>query len=773
MTQQINTPGGVEEFSDDLTLDQINAALRKKYPARKDVVANPLSGPQQQITAQQKQAAADAAVSQAAADPEAAAHWGGWLNAVDPLTLGFLPQIMAGAESNAEAQSYIANAPTGSDAALPDYQTQVDYYQKARDAWRQQNPGMALVTGFPGAAAVATGAAEAMPEAWGVEALAPKLKSFAAAPGMVWRALTGAGQAGVTGFAEKPGDWSDKFAAGAQDAMWGGLGSLFLGEPLAAAAGIKSNVGRTVASAVPGGVGGGLYGYLTSGGDPSTAEKYAAGGAALTATGGAAAPYLAQGAQALADILFHGNYGARAGLTPDAADRLNQILQYSRQTPEQAAQTVRDLGPGGVLADANPATRGETNELRAKNEDIAPTITRNLEAREEHYLPTLNAALEKAIGPNFNGVAYVKNLQAQTEAHANTLYAPFRNNQTPLDVSDITNPIDAMAARRAQRGAISPPADQARIDVRAFLPKEATNVTMQEMDEAIKGINEAKNKAYLAGNGNEANAMKQVRNQLLDKMPLEYRMAHNAYASDKAIENAYDAGKNFFSSKLTDEEHLAMLNELTDPERKAYQAGTSKAIYNLSGTSAKTAEAGAMQKFANENGFSRANLAQTFGGEQAQGVFDAIDNLERMKRTNQFVLGGSKTAETLRPRQDEGGVEPPAGAETGRKVGERIGEAIPIPGAKGAGKLTGEAVGASIGGMARPFSEAAEEAARQYRESLANILTMAPSDDMVTALVRRGAAPDWQGFLSSGAEKVARALGLYYGIGAPPTLPQR
>src|SRR6516162_5189246 len=71
--------------------------------------------------------------------------------------------------------------------------------------------------------------------------------------------------------------------------------------------------------------------------------------------------------------------------------------------------------------------------------------------------------------------------------------------------------------------------------------------------------------------GDRGYAMTQVRDQLLAKMPPGYEAAHAQYAW--SIQRAFDAGHNIFSSKVTANQHQAMLNGMTAPERQAYNAG--------------------------------------------------------------------------------------------------------------------------------------------------------------------------------------------------------
>jgi hypothetical protein len=158
------------------------------------------------------------------------------------------------------------------------------------------------------------------------------------------------------------------------------------------------------------------------------------------------------------------------------------------------------MGPGAVLADVNPAARELANEIAAKDITISLTMEKNLTARGEQYEPNLRQALERAIGPDFNEVDCLNNLfKAQTQAHAEAGYGPFRNQRVSMDVSDITNPIDTMALRKGLRGAVLDPDEEAIINMRKFLPTDPSNVTIQEMDSAIKNIHDAKSEAYSNG----------------------------------------------------------------------------------------------------------------------------------------------------------------------------------------------------------------------------------------------------------------------------------
>jgi hypothetical protein len=260
-------------------------------------------------------------------------------------------------------------------------------------------------------------------------------------------------------------------------------------------------------------------------------------------------------------------------------------------------------------------------------------------------------------------------------------------------------------------------------------------------------------------------------------MPPEYQAAHAKYASDKAIERAFEAGHDIFASNVTANQHQAMLNNLSEPEQNAYKAGAAKAVYDLSGTQAKTAEAGAMRKFANQSGFARQKFGQTFGQDQAQGVFDAIESLEKMKETNNLILGGSKTAKTLAPSGNIPGLGPASpertaekliGYETGGDIGERVGSFI--PGFEFAGKQAGRAIGTSIGAMAGPFQEAAEAVSSRAREELAKALTSAPTPEIIRALKVRPGYAGVGPMLSRGAQIVSRAVAPAYATTLPSAI---
>jgi hypothetical protein len=715
-------------------------------------VVDPVAAMQVQVQAQRNQAITDADQHQEVLDPAAAADWGPWLNMGTVAAFGGLPQIMADYDRKVYGL---------------DYDRQVEHYQNARDAWRQQHPYENVATTIGGAAPAAIGAAYATPEALGVETFGPWLGRFAPA---LFRTGASAIQGGATAGTEQPGDWTDKLLAGVKGGAFGAAGGAF-GEAAGIipgaipGLGVASTVARATAGAGLGGLGGGAYGYYSSGGDWEKAAQDAVWGAGLTSGAAAGAPFISRGMQAVADAFYNSLHGRPAGMPAQAADALNTTLAYGGHTPDAAAAEVRNLGPGGVLADASPATQDVANQLAAKDKAVAPGMEADLTARAGQFEPNMRQALEGAVGPDFNEVDYLSKLKAQTRDKANAAYQPVLSQPTIVDASGVAAPVDA--AKTAATAAKTTQGDVALAlnKARGYLGADPTNLPIQQADVAIKEINGDMHAAYQAGRTDIGNGLRQLRDGLLNQMPPEYQAAHNGYADDKAIEDAFTSGRNIFASKLTPNQQAADLAAMSAPEREAYAKGASKAPYDLMGQAAKSGEAGVMRRLANETGYAAQKLEQVFGSDKANAVLQAIDNLEQMKTTNNLVLGGSKTARTQAASEaipgfgreaPEKTAEKLIGYETGGELGEKIGSVI--PGLGELGKQAGRVVGTTVGAYAQPFRAAAEESASQAREALARALTSAPPDELIRALVRRQGFADWGQKATAGMQAVARAM---------------
>jgi hypothetical protein len=128
------------------------------------------------------------------------------------------------------------------------------------------------------------------------------------------------------------------------------------------------------------GTGAALGGASAAGNDQNIGK-----GAMLGAGAGAIASPLAAAAGKLAGAI--GNRSANsafnaaagtAGLDAKSADAINSAITAQGQTPAEAVQAARAMGPGATLADSGVGTQQMTSRLAATDPAVSPMIEQNL-----------------------------------------------------------------------------------------------------------------------------------------------------------------------------------------------------------------------------------------------------------------------------------------------------------------------------------------------------------------------------------------------------------
>ena len=454
------------------------------------------------------------------------------------------------------------------------------------------------------------------------------------------------------------------------------------------------------------------------------------------------------------------------GLTADSQNALLEMYGRAGMSPQDALAEAQRIGPNAVIGDTSTAAQQMTSKLAAKDPDVGPIVSNNLNARNPGIEGEMGQTVASALGPDFNAVDHMVQLKRNTAANGSA-YTPILNSGATVDVRPVRDAIANIrvdpVADGVQEGPISAALKRAQ-DL--FVGDNPAALSIKTAHEAQSTIGDAADEAYRAGNSARARALTNVRSGLLDQMPDAYNAARRQYASDKSIEDAFTEGRNLFSPKtdgqVFDPDLLnSRLANMSDPEVQAYRMGGRKAVTDIMGQ-ARNDPQGLRTKFANDGGYAVGKLQSLFGAGPANEVLDQIDRYGVQRDTTNLANAGSKTALTtaadaaiptadLIPTEGGGGHglslgSMGAGAVVGGELGQHIGE---LAGNGAAGGIIGAGAGAVLGPVAswvrnkavgsineRRLAEQADS-----RTSLAQALTGRPDPIQAQDLTDFAASP--------------------------------
>jgi hypothetical protein len=461
-------------------------------------------------------------------------------------------------------------------------------------------------------------------------------------------------------------------------------------------------------------------------------------------------------------------------LTANAADKLTAALASQGQTPQGAIDAAKNLGPGATLADVGPATQNLASRLAAQEPTVAPVIAENLKARAEQFTPRINAAVNDALGPDFNAPTKMAALKVATRLNGSA-YGPILNSGATVDVTPIRDMIANARVDPILAGVKEDPISSALAKAQSLVVgSNPAALPINVAHQAQSAIGDMADSAARSGNNAEARALTGVRSALLDQMPDAYNAARKQYATDKSVEEAFTEGRSLFASRsdgqVFDPDLLrARIDGMSQPEQDAYRMGARKAVSDVMGQS-RSDPAGLQTKLANPDGYAVGKLSTVFGEQPTNALLSELDKVKGFQATNNLALSGSKTA--MASSADE--FMPTAktmgrGAAGHGMLGSLPPWAVGIGGGALAGREVGEVFGqphvgmalGSAGGAARsvaaPFVNASRVAAQGAdRAAQARVLTSSPEQAIADALARRAATR--QGAVGPNAKALARAL---------------
>ncbi|MGX5806202.1 hypothetical protein ACWGS9_34280 [Bradyrhizobium sp. Arg314] len=549
--------------------------------------------------------------------------------------------------------------------------------------------------------------------------------------------------------------------------------------PAAFGAGGGGILMRGAASTLTGGAIGGADSAVRSGGDPWETFKggvWGAGGGAAALPLGAAIGWAGKtGAQKIADAIYWATHGS--DVPASVANSIVSNLGRQGDTAGSAIQRIAEMGPGATLADSGPAAQGMAVKLAAQYPEVGPQMTQNLTARADQFGPRMNSTVDAAAGPDVNAPQQMAALKATTQANGAANYAKAFANQAPVDVTPTVARIDSAIYPSTKAGTTLDPISSALQEARGYIT--GPNVgqgSIETLHRAQDVIDDMASSAFRNGDNAKAKTLWDVRSSLLNQMDAanpDYALARSQYASDKAVENAFENGRSIFAPKsdgqVYDPDLLeSRLATMSPPEQQAFQLGTRKALTDTMGT-ARTDAAGVKNLLSNGNGYPVQKLRQIIGDGPTNQLLKELDHQAAMQDTNNIVTRNSKTALASAADGDIPTAVPLGGAAHeggyltsvigGGELGELAGHALGYP-------EIGRGIGTGIGIVSRPavnmvanaINAAREGSAGVARSGVANVLTSPMRQNVAEALMAYQAGRPNLAAIRQGAAIAGRAI---------------
>jgi hypothetical protein len=383
---------------------------------------------------------------------------------------------------------------------------------------------------------------------------------------------------------------------------------------------------RIAAFAAEAAVEGALSGFGHAEGDAVNRLAGAGQGAAVGAVVGAVAPVVADNVVEGARRLM--GHPAVSKAQQQAILKLTKAMQRDEISPERAMAKLAQLGPVGVISDL------PGGNVRALAEAAAnvPGPARQVAERElTTRLATSPTRVEDAIkvaGSDASVLETRNALIAARQAAARPLY-------------------DAAMAK----GQINTPAIQVLIDksadIRAGIKQakrfpeyaDLPDNHIALLDKAYKNVGGKAMEATRAGNKELARDLNNVRSQLRDAMPDEYKQALDMYSSASDLTDALDLGRRFI--KMDGEVLDDAVKHMTSAEKQQAVIGASRAIRDKL-DNAQDSVATVRRIFGNEGIRERLKIILPpgqFRDFQKTMLQEAV-----FAKTTAKVLGGSPTA---------------------------------------------------------------------------------------------------------------------------------
>lgn len=337
--------------------------------------------------------------------------------------------------------------------------------------------------------------------------------------------------------------------------------------------------------------------------------------------------------------LGHGLWNKVVETPANTARRLvSDTIESAGKSVDDVARTMDDLGPDGVLADADENLRGLTRGLSDQFGPMKREARELVEPRQLGAVGRVKDSVRSSISEG-DAAESVSQIAASRNAQAAPLYESAYKVEPSEGMAQVLTESPDTIKKASKLG--KEIAD-ARGEVTS--PFQQFHYIKMGLD---RMISQARNKE---GGGTYTRALTTLKNKLLAEMDAaspDYKQARNVYAGESALLDAIEEGRNFFKYSASDFANAR--KGMGDSELEYFRQGAVQAILDKLDNTQLTHDAA--KKLINTKAL-QDKLGVLFGSEE-----DAVSFIRQMAReaeftrTRQVVTGGSPTSQNLATQQ--------------------------------------------------------------------------------------------------------------------------
>lgn len=373
-------------------------------------------------------------------------------------------------------------------------------------------------------------------------------------------------------------------------------------------------------------------------------------GAMIGAIGGAGGPLVGEafrGGTNLVSSYLWPRPGPLKDMTSGAVNKLTGAIEGETPASIQAAKDR--MGPAGMLADVNTGMGDIAGGLAATSGGPHKQIVREaFRVRDAAASGRIDKAITDAAGPAIDDVAWAKLTTEARKQAADPLYDAFR--AATIDPS--SGKLQDLIPRLKGAGAFKLAEEHAAItgepvNIKSLINGTKTNFpTAQSWDYVKRGLDQAIDIAYGAGNKTKARDLIKLKNELvgeLDAASPVYRDARRAFADHSALLDQMQAGKDTFlggRSGLSVNELREELKGLSMPELTARLIGLRAAAEETMGATFRGDTTLRNMLLAPNN---QKKMELLLGKDKAKKLTEAMEQEKFLKDQSQTLIHGTQT----------------------------------------------------------------------------------------------------------------------------------
>lgn len=370
-------------------------------------------------------------------------------------------------------------------------------------------------------------------------------------------------------------------------------------------------------------------------------EDPLAGGVVGSVVGGVAPPLANVAGRAIGAVKNTAGRLVRPAEDEAANKVLSGLAREGVAEPQALAAKLQELGPEGMIADLGPNLQQQAAAIASTPGAGQKVVREALTGRNKGAGERVTAATDQALG----APADIGRLADEIVTRRKEIAAPLYREayQQPVEV---TEPLATALTRPSAKQAIAK-AERLALDEGAPL-----GVNVRSFDLIKRSLDDMVETARRKGENNRARVLGDIRDSLVsevDRQVPQFAAARQAFASESAIRDALDLGRDAFKANLNPQAMRRLLQGMTEGEREAYQQGARSVVADVMGGSRNDALA-ARQIF--NRGYNQEKLSLLVGEDQAKQLLSALNRETTFSGTAARVTSNSETAARLAGQAD-------------------------------------------------------------------------------------------------------------------------